>query len=66
MFIDLPLTHVTRHWRGTQSIGVDTSLQSELVDGEGKILIEHMLIVSRKLQRGTTTKYEHVICIDPT
>ena len=50
---------------GTQSVGMDTSLRSELVDGEGKISIERMLIVRRILQRETTTKSERVIRIDP-
>jgi hypothetical protein len=44
---------------------VNTSFRSELVNSKGKFLIDHMLMVSRKLQRGTTTDFEHVIRIDP-
>jgi len=44
---------------------VNTPLQSELVDGEGEISIDRMLIVWEKLQRGTTMKSRHIIHIDP-
>lgn len=46
-------------------VSVDLELKSELVDGNGKISIDRMLQVRRKLQSGTTTKSERVIRIDP-
>jgi hypothetical protein len=47
-----------------QCLVVDASFRSELVDSQGKFSIDRMLMVCRKLQRGTTTKSERVIHID--
>jgi len=49
----------------TTVLGCDASFHSKLVDSQGKILIDCMLMVCQKLQRGTTQKSEHVIHIDP-
>ena len=46
-------------------VSMDLELKSELVDGNGKISINCMLQVHCKLQSGTKTKSECVICIDP-
>jgi len=48
-----------------QCLDVDALFHSELVNSQGKFSIDCMLMVRRKLQRGTTTKSEHVIHIDP-
>src|SRR5882762_5399191 len=48
-----------------QCLDVDASFRSELVNSQGKFSIDRMLMVRQKLQRGTTTKSEHVIHIDP-
>jgi hypothetical protein len=46
-------------------VSVDLELKSELADDNGKISIDRMLQVRRKLQSGTTTKSERVIRVDP-
>lgn len=49
----------------TPGESTELSIQSELVDGQGKISIDPMLEARHRLQRGTTTKSECVIRIDP-
>lgn len=46
-------------------VPMDLELKSELVDDDGKISINRMLQVRRKLQSGTTTKSERVVRVDP-
>jgi len=46
-------------------LDVDASFRSKLVGSQGKFSIDCMLMVRWKLQRGTTTKSERVIRIDP-
>lgn len=43
----------------------DRLLQSELVDGEGKLSLDCMLEARRKLQSGTAIRSECVIRLDP-
>lgn len=56
-------------WEVSNSQGVQepliVSLQSEIMDDDGKLSIDHMLQMRCRLQSGTTTKSNHTVWMDP-